>query len=303
MKKSTLLSVVFWGLVLISLVLALWPEKEGVSNTSPGLPDSADIVSIKIKTNDTETRLTKSNGWLLNNDLTTDNQLVRIALVFIQDVKVRRNLEVGEKSRVEEWFQLKGASVTLSDEKGDETNMQLTSDPENSKTFGRIGNEWMELYIPGYQEFVGGIFYLSENQWRSKEMLSVSWLNLDELTFSGSRTDLNIQYENDFLMVQGVAVLDTAKMMDYISYFEQFSVNQFLDSAEILDIDSSYSFQLTDTLMIKRAGSEVTERIFFYDQKLNNFTIGSYRDDYFALSPRRTELLFRAADSFELTSQ
>ncbi len=303
MTQLRKLTVIFWSLVVISVTLAL------LSNTGNrgarynlNLPDSAAVTEIRLAFDDISHKLTEgSQGWMINDTLDADDNVLRIALTFIQDIKFRRFLSAEEEQEVGQWYDSLGVQLVLTGTDG-VTDVKITPDPENNTTYLFTDDRWVEAYIPGYATFVGGIFYLSEGQWRSKELFSVSWLNLQSLIYRGSRGSTEIRYHKDFLQIAGIGEMDTTAMMAYVQQFQRFNVNQFLTEDEIHQADPNYEFFAADSIEVT-ALNGTSHTLIFSENRLNGFLIGRYRDEYFAVSGSRVPELFVDAAYFRRNEQ
>ena len=98
------------------------------------------------------------------------------------------------------------------------------------------------MEIPGYNNYISGIFELTENQWRDRVLFSTTWRSLQSLNidYIESEEDLDIFFDEKFLTVKGVNKLDTTSLMDYIGQYQYFQINDFLEKGKYKKYDSLF---------------------------------------------------------------
>ena len=95
--------------------------------------------------------------------------------------------------------------------------------------------------IPGYGSYIAGIFEIPSNDWRNRLILSTNWRTLQSLKLEYSdypEHSFEIRFKFNFLGVDGIMELDTARMMNFIEGFNYLQADKFLAEGESDPYDS-----------------------------------------------------------------
>ncbi len=112
-----------------------------------------------------------------------------------------------------------------------------------TKTFFVRDEQGYEVEIPGFTDYLGGIFELEKDQWRDRLVYDGSWRTIQKLTLDYAADDQNdfaIEFEQDFFKISGVQEIDTAVMMNYLNQFEYFQANERISQGRIPAMDSLF---------------------------------------------------------------
>ncbi|MEQ9230774.1 MAG: hypothetical protein RIF46_08815 [Cyclobacteriaceae bacterium] len=120
---------------------------------------------------------------------------------------------------------------------------QFAWNETKTKTFFIRNEQGYEVEIPGFTDYLGGIFELEEDQWRDRLVYDGSWRTIQKLTLdyaADDQHDFSIEFEQDFFKIPGVQKIDTAVMMNYLNQFEYFQANERISEGRIPAMDSLY---------------------------------------------------------------
>ena len=125
-----------------------------------------------------------------------------------------------------------------------------------TKTYASLegSEESYEIYIPGYNEYVGGIFELHPDQWRDRLVLNGSWRTIQNLEINyrdKAREDIIINFEEEFFEVAGVSSLDSTAVIDYLNQFQYFQANEWISKGRFMRYDSLSKMPPLATLKIE----------------------------------------------------
>lgn len=241
--------LLFWAFIVLilcvaNLLLFVWPETSSGPQLSDRafMLDTAQIESISIRNADYSVKLSREgNSWKLNEDLNVDPAFKSILLGVLERTRLRK--EVKDESK--EWSDLlndTGQEVQVV-YKGGELNFSIGGNPTFTKTLvayqstGKIH----EVYIPGYTDYLGGIFTLHPDQWRERVVYNGSWrtiqsIEIDHLNAPGS--NIRIFFEDEFFKIENLVALDSNRVIDYLNQFQFLQVNEWISKGRFSRYDS-----------------------------------------------------------------
>lgn len=117
----------------------------------------------------------------------------------------------------------------------------FASNETKTKTYFILDGEGYEMEIPGFTDYVGGIFELEKDQWRDRLVYDGSWRTIQNVRLDyveGDRDDFSIQFEKDFFKIEGIVRIDTASLMNYLNQFQYFQANERISPGRIPAMDS-----------------------------------------------------------------
>jgi len=117
----------------------------------------------------------------------------------------------------------------------------FSSNETKTKTYFIMNGEGYEMEIPGFSDYVGGIFELQPDQWRDRLVYDGSWRTIQKLTLDyvdGDQNDFTIQFDKDFFKMEGIVTIDTAALMNYLNQFQYFQANERISTGRIPAMDS-----------------------------------------------------------------
>jgi hypothetical protein len=123
----------------------------------------------------------------------------------------------------------------------DKLKFQFVPNDTKTRTYFISEGEGYEMEIPGFSDYVGGIFELEADQWRDRLVYDGSWrtIQLLELDYTANDADdFTIRFEKDFFTIPGVTKLDTANMMNYLNQFQFFQANERMSPGRVPYLDS-----------------------------------------------------------------
>ncbi|MEO9964733.1 MAG: DUF4340 domain-containing protein [Reichenbachiella sp.] len=260
MNRVKKLSVIFVGLLIVSLALHWIGNREKSSKVNKELFAVADTTQIENITIITEASTISINRevpfWTLNGQYKVDPQLVYLSQRILSHVEVQRHVSKSNFEDIKNELKNSGSQVTINLKDGSEK--QFYTGGNTAKTTAYFANDDLtEIYIvtiPGYKSYLSGIFELSLNQWRDRVLFSSSWRTIQQLKIdytSAKNQDLEIVFDGNFLAVKQVSQLDTAKLIEYLEPFEQFQVNDYLDQGNFPRYDSLLGVEPLAILALK----------------------------------------------------
>lgn len=250
-KQNRNFLIVFVGLALANVLFLVFGNSfRGVSfdENMFVVGDTSSIVSVRIGDD-----LIKRSGdeWLMNDSYKVDRSLRSVLFLIMQRVQVKKPVDVVMSDGVEV-------------EIGGEEPKSFTVSGNATKTrtyFSLKGkDEVYEVQIPGYKEYVGGIFELNTDQWKDRLILDESWRTIQQLTLDyhdADAEDVKISFDKDFFLVEGVSPIDSNLVVNYLNQFQYFQANEWVSEGRFKKYDSLSVKPPLATLTIESINDEV----------------------------------------------
>jgi len=203
--------------------------------------DTVSIIQVIITNGKLKNRLNFEGKWKVNDRYELDESFGNVMLAVLNQIRVKKPVSQRYQQKIDSLFEVKGKSVEILTD--DDQLMKFMIVGNEARTISYARNEANESYIveiPGYKDYVAAIFELTENQWRDRTLFSSTWRTIQSLTIKYPKDNalLNIEYNNDFFNVEGVDQLDSAALDEYLALYNNFKVNEIVDTSMIQNLDS-----------------------------------------------------------------
>jgi len=309
--KNVTLLVIFGILVLSSIILGLTDETRINTNERKeifSVQDTSKVDLISIVSKDHTVLLEKKDAiWVVNEKYKAEQNIVKVLLSILKDVEGVRNVPKINEKDISQYILDNGCLIEISGN-GKMINSFYASGNAN-KTVSYMmpsgSTDPMIAGIPGYESYVAGIFEISANDWRDRVILSTNWRTLQKLGINYSEYpeyNLNIKFDFNFLNVEGITNLDTARMMAFIGEFNLLQADRYLDKGQNERYDSLLQTPPTVSLTIADIDSRNSKSIDFFPLIKNDPMMLGYvkEDDQMALfETQRIQNLFAIKSDFE----
>ena len=245
------LLVIFLGLLLVNVVFFfLGSQRSGVSfdENKFMVTDTTGISGIQIGEG---VVLSKTTGtWRVNDQYPVDPSVRQLLFSILTRVKVKKPVEIAPEEGIE--VSVGGASPL---------SFRVWGNPTKTKTYFALtgSEEVFEVHIPGYNEYLGGLFELRPAQWRDRLVIDASWRTIQKLTLDYQRSDdsdFTINFDKDFFVVQDIAPIDSNAVVNYLNLFEYFQTNEWLSTGRFEKYDSLSKMPPLATLTIEAIDQE-----------------------------------------------
>lgn len=308
MKKLSKHIAVLAALICLSISLVVMDntDSSGYSRFDRFmLTDTASVISIMVVSARDSVFVDRSSGkWIVDQSFATDPAVIRIFNAIMSQVKAMRPVSTMNHDEIKKDLLNRGQKVELVTADG---NKVFYCGGDLRKTKSYFANETLEeIYIvgiPGYQNYLTGIFELTSNQWRDRTMFNSGWRTIQSLTISykkRSGDNLGVYFEDRSLRVQGVDKLDTVGLMTYVKQFENFQLNDYLDKGQFARYDSLLDVEPKATLEIKDINSDHNALFAIYPkipgERFNLFV--SEEGQMVVIDEERTEQLLASPRDF-----
>jgi hypothetical protein len=245
MNKNTKLSVILAGLILVSVFISLTGKEDNRQSFDPQMftvMDTSMIESVVISSNKIN-EITRGNGiWRLNNNFNADLNMIEVMKSILSQVKVKRTVAKLNQVDIIKDLKQTGKKVTVNYSDGSASSFVAGGNSSKKDSYYMLDDKAYLVEIPGYNNYISGIFELTENQWRDRVLFSTTWRSLQSLNidYPDGEEDLDVFFDEKFLAVKGVSKLDTTLLMDYIGQYQYFQINDFLEKGKYKKYDSLF---------------------------------------------------------------
>ncbi|MCK5367417.1 MAG: hypothetical protein KAQ62_02665, partial [Cyclobacteriaceae bacterium] len=263
--KNTTLLVILGLLVSNSIILELTGETSinTIENKEIfSVQDTSIVDFISIKSIEEDIQLKKvESTWSVNEKYKAEQNIVQVLLSILKDAEVIRNVPKTQAEDISKNIMNNGYLIEISGN-GKLINSFYSSGNAN-KTVSYMmpveNNNPMIVNIPGYESYVAGIFEIPANDWRDRVILRTNWRTLQKLRINYAEYpeyNLNIKFDFNFLKIEGITHLDTARMMAFIDEFNYVQTDRYLDKGQNEKYDSLLQTPPTVSLTIEDINSK-----------------------------------------------
>ncbi len=234
--------------ILLVLNLGLVFTKGSLSRSSFddelfAIQDIELVQSIEITKNGELIKLARAeNSWQLNDRFEADQNFMQVLFSLLSQVKVKRSVGTLDQEVA--------GTIKITSTNG-ALYFDFASDPLGTRSYFVKDGTAYQVEVPGYRDNVVNIFQLSEDQWRDRMVFDGSWRTIQKLTLDSKENELTITFNNQFFEVEGVAVIDSSGVVDYLNQFQVFQANEMLSEGRFPELDSLKATNPLATLRIE----------------------------------------------------
>ena len=179
-------------------------------------------------------------GWQLNNTYRADPQLVALLRSVLHNVEVKRPVASNQQQEVERYLLENGSQVRIYGIDGLLQEFYAGgNEQEQISYFMKKGTAYV-MELPGYANYISGIFFLNEGNLRNRTLFASNYLNLQEIRveYPQAEQDVRIEYDGKRLQVEGVPQPDSTQLLGFLSLFENLQAVGYVNPREYPELDS-----------------------------------------------------------------
>lgn len=229
-------------LAIVASAAAYFATREGdklsVSRDKFSYQDPSEINRV-VFTTDTSTHSLTFEGheWLVDQEYKADASRISVLFAILKQMRVRRQVSKQQQERIAQKLEQEGVKVDFYE--GDKLVHQffIAGDEESSLTYVAATPEEQAyiVEIPGYRNFLAGIFQLDKNGWRDPLVFDINWSNLSQVRViypDQQQNSFNVTYDDPFYRVSEVEQTDSTKLVDFLDEVSLLYVNDYLNEHE-----------------------------------------------------------------------
>ena len=198
--------------------------------------DTAALTSISFQHNkDTLTlEQTPLKIWKVNGGTSVDPFLLNSLMHILMHARVRRELGGAENTRLNSLMSKEGCRISLALKDKPFLVFDVWGTPQQAKSYVRKQKESNvnEIYLPDEHAYIAGIFFLQQIQWRTRLLFSSTPYTLHAMSYQdllNPENSFNIEAHAQQATLVGMAHVDKSKLYDYLSRFEAFYTNEYIN--------------------------------------------------------------------------
>lgn len=219
------------------------------------ISDTSKIATVRMTRSDVQNTLHREGeGWKLNQEFGTDPAYTRILLAVLNRVAVKRPLGDTQIEELRSRVESDAVFVELEDVG---RSFYVLGNRTYTKTFFlepdlQVG---YEVEIPGYRDFVGGIFQLTADQWRSRLIFRGNFRTIEGIEVaSNGEVVLNARLSDSYFEIEGLSTYDTLALVNYLNGFNYMQANERISPGKFPQYDSLSQTGVKDQLTIYDLG-------------------------------------------------
>ena len=240
-KKNQTLILIAGVLLLINCAFFFVGQTDlsSSSNFSIAVADTSQIQLVKMRYADENNTLNRNgNGWQLNGKYAADQSYTKILLAVLNRVVVRRQLGPDQISELVSRLDQEGVFVEI---EGIERNFFVLGNRTYTKTYFIESDHsaGYEVEIPGYRDYVGGIFQLTSDQWRDRLIFKGNFHTIQKIEIMDKQElVLNLKLEGRYFGIAGLDQFDTTALVNYLNSFSYVQANERIAQGRFPRFDS-----------------------------------------------------------------
>lgn len=272
-KRTVFLFVVLLLLMCFTILLTIVEEGKqhsAIDENAFAVEDTARIDMVIIKGKDFKNVLKKGrNAWSVNGNYQADAGMVKELLSVLHDVQVRQPIAPGNTEKVLKEITLLGATVDVYEGENLLKSFMAGGEGDNNISyFAQEGNGLPALvHIPGDDTFLAGIFYLGENDWRTKAVFPSNRNLIQQIKViypAHPDNGFEIKQSENFFQITGLNHPDTSRLMQYISQFSSIKAEAYINEGIYQKYDTLIAKLPFIKIQLQDSGSSKTTSISFY---------------------------------------
>ncbi|MFY0689981.1 MAG: hypothetical protein JXQ90_22610 [Cyclobacteriaceae bacterium] len=238
-KNLILLSLLVIS-ILINAFLVVWEPgttKLDFDTTYFSVSDTSDIQSIEISKNGVEVvTLQKKEGWRITQQDRADTDMLRVIKEVIRRQRILRRIT---GNAAEKLLQETENAIYVSIQADKQRSFQMLSNNTKTKTYFITDGEVYEMGVPGYSDYIGGIYELTPNQWKDREIFDGNWRTIQNLTINkGTSEMVKLKFQEAFFLVNDTEKVDSAAVVEYLQQFQGLKANERISKGQFERYDS-----------------------------------------------------------------
>jgi hypothetical protein len=195
----------------------------------------------------------KTNGlWQVNNHYWADEEMFQSLLKVLQKIEIKRGVSASVSDAAASAFLKNGVTVRYFAQESLLKSFAIWEYEGEAYAMFEGGDMYI-VHLPGYYVPLHDIFRRKDYEWRDRSLLKTSantFQSLEVRYFQKPEESFKINYTDFGYQVEGVAMLDTAFLFQYLPLFGDFEAEEFLYDDLLRDSVSKLtpfvSFTLSD---------------------------------------------------------
>lgn len=221
--------------------------------------------------------------WMVNGEFEMDIRMRDTFFGILSSLEVRRPVASSRNDSIANWLKSNGVEVKVSYLDEPVVEYTIGGDEESRITYAMDDeNQCYVVRIPGYQNYIAGIFTVPELDWKSRILFNTNWLSLAGLTWDYTdpgKNDIEFTPGDPLFTIENLENIDSTRAMNYLEELI------FLEADRLITADEAEQYEsnvfLTCTLNDRQLGAQVVK--FHEPVEGRSFTLIEINDDSYGL--------------------
>lgn len=309
MKKNQILAIILLMLVAINIFLLLFDNGNDSNSWDRELfivADTSQIGTVALRGTRDSSVFAKVDGkWLLNGRHKVDQNLKNVMLRVLNSVKIQRPVSKIEGERLFQESKEKGVEVIVKSLKGVVLqHFYAHGNPLHTQSYfaDESSKKTFVMEIPGYTNYISGLFSLAPSQWRDRLLFATSWSSLLEISVDYIKNEddsFSIIPGENFPTLQEVTVYDTTFLQDYLERFSYFQSNEIIPAGMFPRYDSLAQTLADAVITVRDLDNSTSNSVYVYPPlpgESIQLTIDSHKNMAVIETKRLKRLLVKKVD-------
>ena len=299
--SNQILLILFLALLVI-WIGNVWVNDMSTSSSSYAVSnrDTQTLQKIVFETSSASTYLSKEHQmWHVNSTYPVNENLRLQLFAVLESMEKRRAAKSTEYDTTQK---IQRSIVHLFWQDQSSVSFEIIGLPLSQKSYIQYKDTLFELYIKGHAGYVAGIFFLSAQQWRHRQIFSTSVPTFRRLSvcYSSSPSDDFVlrRRADDRFQISSLSTLDTTRIYRYLSQYTSFYVNEYISKGQVPYYDSLMQTAPIAYLLLQDIFSKNTQHLTIYYQSEDPYFLLKDKEGSYALCERKRFLQFLRKKAF-----
>ena len=239
-KRNLRLLGVLAILIVVSMVLGFSGSDGSSYNIDKRIfaVDPNTVISdVVLKRQQDELRFSYTDQqWVVNNKFLMDIRIRDTFFGILSALEVRRPVAGNQRDSIAGWLAENGVGVEVSYVDEPVKSYTIGGDEERGVTY--VMGDDREPYIarlPGFQNYIAGIFSVPELDWKNRAVFNTDWLSMGGLTWDyvdEEKDDIEFVPGDPLFTIENLPNIDSTRAMNYLEEIVFLQVDRFILSEE-----------------------------------------------------------------------
>lgn len=205
-----------------------------------------------------------ATGWQLNEQYKADPGIIRLMLSVLHNVQVKRSVAENQQDEVLNQLENNGTRVQVYS--GDELLEEFLAGGEAQEKISYYADEEgaYVMELPGYVNYISGLFELSEANLRDRILLEAGYLNLQQASLEYPQrpeASFTVNYDGQLLTVADMPQPDSTRLFNWLSLLEALPAVGYVDARAYPELDSLLATSPVAELEVKTSDRQQPFRL------------------------------------------
>jgi len=246
MNTTSIRAIILAIFIGISVFLFFWNPSAGgadLDRTQFAIEDTASVERIRIIFDQqlVDLQRMETDNWILNDSLPAEPSLIKLVLAVLNRNRIQYPIGTSEAGEIKSRLDTAGSKITVTTTAG-ETTMLVGGDGTSASWFMDAEERIpYQVTLPGYQEYLAGIFSLPAPDWKSRLVSTGSFRTMQSVRVSYPDKDpgaVNVAYRDGGMRVNELQNIDSMRLFQFLQDISRFYVDQYASKKRLEALDS-----------------------------------------------------------------